>query len=144
MERVPYASVVGSLMYAQVCTHPDISYAVNVLGRYLSNPSLGHWKSVKKVMRYLQGTKDYMLTYKKSNQLQVISYSDYDSAGCPDDRKSTSDIRTYFVEECENNSYDYPNHEGIIRSFLRSYLLSYVVEDMNLASNLLKAYLGHL
>ncbi|XP_058729485.1 secreted RxLR effector protein 161-like [Vicia villosa] len=92
MERVPYASAVGSLMYAQVCTRSDIAYAVNVLGRYLSNPGLGHWKAVKKVMRYLQGTKDYILTYKKSDQLQVVGYSDSDFAGCPNDRKSTSGL----------------------------------------------------
>ena len=77
-------------MYAQVCTHPDIAFAVNALGRYLSNPGLNHWKAVKKVMRYLQGTKDYMLTYKRSDQLEVIVYYDSDFAGCPDDRKSTS------------------------------------------------------
>ena len=77
-------------MYAQVCTHPDIAFAVNALGRYLSNPGLNHWKAVKKVMRYLQGTKDYMLTYKRSGQLEVTGYSDSDFAGCPDDRKSTS------------------------------------------------------
>lgn len=45
-----YASAVGSLMYAQVCTRLDIDYAVNILGRYLSNPGLGHLKAVKKVM----------------------------------------------------------------------------------------------
>ena len=64
-KRVPYASVVGSLMYAQVCTRPNIAFAINALGRYLSNPGLNHWKAMKKVMRYLQGTKDYMLTYKR-------------------------------------------------------------------------------
>jgi len=90
MKKVPYASVVGSLMYAQVCTRPDIAFAVNALGRYLSDPGLDHWKAVKKVFRYLQGTKDHMLTFKKSDQLQVIGYSDSDFAGCPDDRKSTS------------------------------------------------------
>ena len=58
-------NAVGSLMYAQVCTRPDIAFAVNALGRYLSNPGLNHWKAMKKVMRYLQGTKDYMLTYKR-------------------------------------------------------------------------------
>ena len=78
MEKVTYASVVGSLMYAQVCTRPDISFVVNALGRYLSNPCLNHWKAVKKVMRYLQGTKDYMLTYKRSGQLEVTGYSDSD------------------------------------------------------------------
>lgn len=91
MERVTYASVVGSLMYAQVFTCP-IAYAVNVLGRHLSNPCLDHWKVVKNVMRYLQGTKDYMLTYKKYDKLQVIGYSDSNFANCPDDRKSTSGL----------------------------------------------------
>ena len=60
LEKVPYASAVGSLMYAQVCTRLDIAFVVNALGRYLSNPGLNHWKAVKKVMRYLQGTKDYV------------------------------------------------------------------------------------
>ncbi|KAK2993630.1 hypothetical protein RJ640_013174, partial [Escallonia rubra] len=58
MERIPYASAVGSLMYAQVCTRPDIAYAVGMLGRYQINPGLGHWKAAKKVMRYLHGCVD--------------------------------------------------------------------------------------
>ena len=90
MKKVPYASAVGSLIYTQVCTRPDIAFVVNALGRYLSDPGLDHWKAVKKVFRYLQGTKDHMLTFKKSDQLQVIGYSDFDFAGCPIDRKSTS------------------------------------------------------
>ena len=89
MERIPYASVVGSLMYAQTCTRPDISFAVGMLGRYQGNPGLDHWKAAKKVLRYLQGTKNYMLTYRRSNHLEVIGYSDSDYAGCVDTRKST-------------------------------------------------------
>ena len=69
MEYIPYASVVGNLMYLQTCTRPDISFAVGMLGRYQSNPGIDHWKAVKKVMRYLQGTKDYMLTFRRSDQL---------------------------------------------------------------------------
>ena len=42
MSQVPYASAVGSLMYAMVCTHPDISHAVSVVSRYMGNPSKGH------------------------------------------------------------------------------------------------------
>ena len=42
MEKFPYASAVGSLMYAQVCTRPDIAYIVGMLGRYLSNPDMDH------------------------------------------------------------------------------------------------------
>ena len=54
-------------MYAQVCTRSDIAYIVGMLGRYLSNPGKDHWIEAKRVMRYLQSTKDYMLTYRKSD-----------------------------------------------------------------------------
>ena len=53
MKQIPYAFAVGSLMYAQVCTRPDIAFAVNALGRYLSDPGLDHWKAVKKIFRYV-------------------------------------------------------------------------------------------
>ena len=89
MENIPYTSVVGSLMYAQTCTRPDISFAVGMLGRYQINPGLEHWKTAKKVLRYLQGTKNYMLTYRKSDHLEVIGYTDSDFADCVDTRKST-------------------------------------------------------
>ena len=89
MRNIPYASVVGSLMYAQTCTRPDISFAVGMLGRYQINPGLDHWKAAKKFLRYLQGMKNHMLTYKRSDHLKVIGYSDSDFAGCVDTRKST-------------------------------------------------------
>jgi len=90
MKAVPYASAVGSIMYAQVCTRPDLAYVTGVLGRYQKNLGLDHWKAVKKVLHYLQGTKNYMLTYGKSDNLVVVDYSDADFAGCVDDKKSTS------------------------------------------------------
>ena len=77
-------------MYAQVCTRPDIAYIVGMLGRYLSNLGKDHWRAAKRVMRYLQRTKDYMLTYRKLDQLEIIGYSDSDFAGCRDSMKSTS------------------------------------------------------
>ncbi|WVZ23370.1 hypothetical protein V8G54_001914 [Vigna mungo] len=70
MESIPYASVVGSLMYAQTCTRPDISFAVGMLGRYQSNPGMDHWKAAKKVLRYLQGA----ISWKSAKQ-SVISTS---------------------------------------------------------------------
>ncbi|RVW74320.1 Retrovirus-related Pol polyprotein from transposon TNT 1-94 [Vitis vinifera] len=90
MQKIPYASAVGSLMYAQVCTRPDIAYIVGMLGRYLSNPGMNHWRAAKRVMRYLQRTKEYMLTYRRLDQLELIGYSDSDFAGCQDSRRSTS------------------------------------------------------
>ncbi|KAA0048413.1 retrotransposon protein, putative, Ty1-copia subclass [Cucumis melo var. makuwa] len=56
---------------------------------YQSNPRMDHWKAANKVLRYLQGTKDYMLAYKRSDHLEVIGYSDSDFVGCVDTRKSS-------------------------------------------------------
>ena len=78
-----------SLMYAQTCPRLDISFVVGMLGRYQSNPGLDHWKAAKKVMRYLQGTKDYMLTFKRFDNLKAVGYSDSDFARCVDSRKFT-------------------------------------------------------
>lgn len=50
---------------------------------------LEHWKAAKKVLRYLQGTNDHMLTYRKSYSLELIDYLDSDYDGCIDTRKST-------------------------------------------------------
>jgi hypothetical protein len=65
MKLIPYASVIMSIMYAQVCTHPNLAFVTEFLDRFQSNPEIKHWKATKKVLRYLQGTKHYMLTYKK-------------------------------------------------------------------------------
>ena len=48
IKTIPYASVVGSLMYAQVCMRLDIALIVNVIGRYLSNLGHDHWVVEKK------------------------------------------------------------------------------------------------
>ncbi|XP_072076469.1 secreted RxLR effector protein 161-like [Arachis hypogaea] len=90
MQNIPYASAVGSLMYAQVCTRPDIAFAVSILGRYQSNLGIIHWRATKKVLRYLQGIKNFMLTYRRTDNLKIVEYSDSDLTGCVDSRKSTS------------------------------------------------------
>ena len=90
MKAIPYASAVGSLQYAQVCTRPDLSFVTGILGRYQSNPSIEHWKIVKKVLRHVRGTTGLMLTYRKSESLEIEEYSESDFAGDVDDRKSTS------------------------------------------------------
>ena len=48
MDTIPYAALVGSLMYAQTCTRPDISFPVVMLARYQSNPGLFHWRAERK------------------------------------------------------------------------------------------------
>ena len=61
-----------------------------MLGRYLSDSGQSHWKVTKKVLRYLQGTKDFMLIYQRIETLEVVGFSDSDFASCVDDKKSTS------------------------------------------------------
>ena len=63
MSRVPYASAVGSLMYAMLCTRPDICYAVGIVSRFQSNPGFDHWVAVKHILKYLRRTRNYMLVY---------------------------------------------------------------------------------
>ena len=82
MKAVPYSSIVGSLMYAQVCTFLGFAFVVSVLGRYLSDPGQSYWKMAKKVLRYLQDTKDLMLTYRHTDTLEVVGFCDSDYAGC--------------------------------------------------------------
>ncbi|CAL8169137.1 unnamed protein product [Prunus armeniaca] len=90
MSKIPYASAIGSLMYAMVCTRPDISYAVSIMSRYQSNPGLDNWGVVKCILKYLRRTKDMFLFYRGASELQVEAFTDSDFASDVDDRKSTS------------------------------------------------------
>ncbi|XP_031256212.1 uncharacterized protein LOC116114197 [Pistacia vera] len=56
MAKAPYASAIDSLMYAMVCTRPDIAHVVGVVSRYMSNQGKQHWEAVKWIIRYLKGT----------------------------------------------------------------------------------------
>ena len=57
------ASVVGSLMYAMVCTRPNIAHAVGVVSRYMSHLGIEHWNVVKWILRYLRGTSSKCLHF---------------------------------------------------------------------------------
>jgi hypothetical protein len=63
MSRVPYSSTIGSLMYAMVCTRPDIAHAVGVVRKYMKNLGKEHWEEVKWILRYLRGTSTHALCF---------------------------------------------------------------------------------
>nr|GEV54422.1 hypothetical protein [Tanacetum cinerariifolium] len=63
MQNVPYASSVGSIMYAVRCTHPDVAFAQNLTNRFQQNPGDLHWTTVKNILKYLMNTKDMFLVY---------------------------------------------------------------------------------
>ncbi|TYK28745.1 gag/pol protein [Cucumis melo var. makuwa] len=89
MRRIPYASVMGNLIYAMLYTRPDICYTVRIISRYQSNPELDHRMTVKIILKYLRRTRDYMLVY-GAKDLILIGYTDYDFQTDKDSRKSTS------------------------------------------------------
>ena len=62
MRHVPYKEAIGSLMYAVIGSRPDIAYKVSYLTCFMQNPGTVHWEVVKRVVRYLKGTKDAKLT----------------------------------------------------------------------------------
>ena len=63
MKNIPYSLAVGSLIYAMVCTCPDITKAVGVVSRFMSNLGKQHWDVVKWIIRYLKGTPDFVLCF---------------------------------------------------------------------------------
>ncbi|XP_059066100.1 secreted RxLR effector protein 161-like [Cryptomeria japonica] len=92
---VPYASVVGSLMYSMVSTRPDIAQVVGVLSQFMANPGKLHWDDVKRVLKYFKGTTQYALCYqgnstRSSRSISIRGYVDADWAGDIDRRRSTS------------------------------------------------------
>ena len=89
MKVVSYASIVGSLMYAMLCTRPDICFAVGMVSRYQSNPRQENWTAVKHIIKYLKRTRDYMLVY-QAYSLVPLGYTDSDFQLDKDSRKSTS------------------------------------------------------
>ena len=58
MKVIPYASTIGSIMYAMLCTRPDVCIAISLAGRYQYNLGVDHWTTVKTILKYLKRTKD--------------------------------------------------------------------------------------
>nr|AAT44257.1 putative polyprotein [Oryza sativa Japonica Group] len=87
MSRVPYLSVVGSLMYAMVCSRLDLSHALSVVSRYMANPGKEHWKVVQWIFKYLRGTSSACLQFGRSRD-GLVGYVDSDFAGDLDRRRS--------------------------------------------------------
>lgn len=79
MRRVPYREAIGSLMYCAVATRPDITFPVLLLSQFLENPGKVHWEAVKRIFRYLSGTKDWVLKYGGSKD-GLVGYTDADGA----------------------------------------------------------------
>ncbi|GJU56617.1 retrotransposon protein, putative, ty1-copia subclass [Tanacetum coccineum] len=90
MQNIPYASAVGSIMYAVRCTCHDVAFAQNMTSRFPQNPGELHWTTVKNIMKYLRNTKDMFLIYESGTkrELRVSCYTDAGYLTDADDLKS--------------------------------------------------------
>ncbi|KAI3703981.1 hypothetical protein L1987_74182 [Smallanthus sonchifolius] len=91
MEAIPNASTIGSIMYAMLCTRPDVSYALSMTIRFQQSPGIAHWTAVKNILRYLRRTKDMFLIFGGvKEELTVRCYTDASFQTDRDDSRSQS------------------------------------------------------
>ena len=90
MADKPYRPILGCVMWGQLATRPDLSFAVSLLSRFQADPGIEHWKGLLHVLGYVKNTMDYGLTYSRDGDLTPLSYVDADYGGCRDTRRSTS------------------------------------------------------
>ena len=89
MTKHPYASAIGSIMYAMLSTRPDVALALSLTSRFQSNPGMAHWIAVKSILKYLNKTKEMFLVYGGCDEeLGVTGYVDASFCSDPDDSKS--------------------------------------------------------
>ncbi|CAB0040794.1 unnamed protein product, partial [Trichogramma brassicae] len=87
----PYREAIGSLMFLTNVTRPDLSFSVNYLSRFLEKHARNHCEALKRVMRYIKGTINHGIVYKRSNGGdKLLGFSDSDFAGDADTRRSTT------------------------------------------------------
>jgi hypothetical protein len=89
--EVPYLSAIGALMYLANNTRSDIVFSVNVLARYSSDPTRRHYNRIKHVLRYLCGTRDMRLFYRKDTKFKLVRYADAEYLSDPYKARSQSE-----------------------------------------------------
>lgn len=91
INNVPYQEAIGSLLYLSQGMRPDICYIVNKLSSFNNKPELQHWLAVKRVLRYIKGTRDYKLIFNQNKEEEkVFGYCDSDWASDTNGRRSCS------------------------------------------------------
>jgi hypothetical protein len=90
MKNKPYRPILGSVMWGQLATRPDLSFAVSLLSRFQADPGIDHWSALMHVIGYIRNTMDYGLTYSRDDDITPLAYVDADYGGCRDTRRSTS------------------------------------------------------
>ncbi|GKA97516.1 retrotransposon protein, putative, ty1-copia subclass [Tanacetum coccineum] len=99
MQNVPYASAVGSIMYAARCTRPDVAFAQNIISRFQQNLGECRWTAVKNILKYLRNIKDMFLVYggNPEAKLRVNCYCNAKFETDIDDMKSLTGYLNYIA-----------------------------------------------
>jgi hypothetical protein len=74
MEDKPYHSVLGSVMWGQLATRPDLSFSVSLLSCFQANPGIDHWNTLMHVIGYIRNTIDFGLTYSHDSDLSLTAF----------------------------------------------------------------------
>ncbi|KAJ6648859.1 Copia protein [Pseudolycoriella hygida] len=113
-ENVPYRELIGCLMYISLTTRPDLAAATNFFSRYQSGYDHEHFTYAKHILRYIKGTLDLKLIYKRNDNVETLTgYADADWANDPNDRKSISDMK-------KSEGHDAMAHRPRYDNFLKS------------------------
>ena len=89
MKKIPYLTAIGSIMYAATATRPDVTFAVQHLSQFNSNPGYAHWMAVQRTIRYLYATRNRTLILGSLN-ITLMGWVDSDWGACVDSRHSIS------------------------------------------------------
>ncbi|OWY92935.1 LOW QUALITY PROTEIN: polyprotein [Phytophthora megakarya] len=105
MKPIPYRQAVGSVMYVNNGTRPDIAFYMRKVSQFLANPGMERWKAVVRGLKYLSGTEEYGLLLGGSLDITtknladlLIAYCDSDYANCPDTRRSVGGYVTMLAK----------------------------------------------
>jgi hypothetical protein len=107
VESKPYRELIECLMYVMLTTRPDLSAAVNFFSRFQTNATDAQWFGIKCVLRYVQGTIDLGLFYKKGYDVALTGYADSDWAGDTDRRSTTGYLFEVYGAAVNSHSVTY-------------------------------------
>lgn len=84
MTNKPYRSILRSVMWGQLATHPDLSFSVSLLAHFQANLGIEHWRALTHVIGYIKNTLDYGLTYSQDFDISPTAFANADYGGCKD------------------------------------------------------------
>ncbi len=137
---MPYLSAIGALMYLANNTRPDIAFAVNLLARFSSSPTRRHWKGIKHVLRYLQGTPDMGLYYPKTNNPELVGYADAGFMSDPHKGRS----QTGYVFTCGGTAISWRSVKQTLSAVSSNHAEILAIHEASRESVWLRSLTGHI